>query len=174
MERRDIEIRLTPDDTGLISGYAALWGKPDAFGDVVTPGAFAKSLEQHRAAGTRPLMLWAHDPATPIGVWDAIEEDTRGLKVTGRLVMDATAGRDAFAMVKAGAVDGLSIGFRTTKAQKQPQGGRRVDAMDLIEVSLVARPAQPAARITSVRSHPEAAGIAAHIRQCAERLKGMK
>lgn len=70
-------------------------------------------------------MLWAHDPSTPIGVWDSVTEDATGLKVSGRLVLDASAGRDACVLLKAGAVDGLSIGFRTVKAATIPQGGRR-------------------------------------------------
>lgn len=174
METRDVEVRLAPDDAGAITGYAAVWGQRDAYGDVVTPGAFSKSLEQHRAAGTMPLMLWSHDPARPVGVWTGMTEDDKGLKVEGRLIMDATPGRDAHAFIKAGAVNGLSIGFRTTKAVKTPGGGRRVDGMDLIEVSLVTRPAQPAARITSVRSETATAGLAATIRRCAETIRGNK
>jgi len=164
------ELRFAEGETGVISGYAAVWGKPDSFGDVLVRGAFAASLDQHRAAGTRPLMLWSHDPAAPIGVWDTVAEDAKGLKVEGRLVLDATAGRDAFALLKAGAVDGLSIGFRTVKATSA-KGGRRVEAVDLIEVSLVARPAQTGARLTSVRSDTPAAGLAAMINAAAARLK---
>ncbi|WP_096704234.1 HK97 family phage prohead protease [Magnetospirillum sp. 15-1] len=166
------ELRFAPDDTGVISGYAATWGRPDSFGDIWVKGCFAASLEQHRAAGTRPLLLWAHDPANPIGVWESFVEDATGLKVEGRLVLDATAGRDAFALLKAGAVDGLSVGFRTVKATALPKGGRRVEAVSLIEVSLVARPSQGAARVTSVRSESQAAGLAAYLRLAAERLKG--
>lgn len=165
------ELRFAPDETGVISGYAATWGRPDSFGDIWIKGAFAASLEQHRANGTRPLMLWAHDPTNPIGVWESFTEDNTGLKVEGRLVLDATAGRDAFALLKAGAVDGLSVGFRTVKAATI-KGGRRVEAVELIEVSLVARPAQGAARVTSIRSESPAAGLAAQIRHAAEKLKG--
>lgn len=165
------ELRFAPDETGVISGYAATWGRPDSFGDIWVKGAFAASLEQHRANGTRPLMLWAHDPTNPIGVWESFTEDNTGLKVEGRLVLDATAGRDAFALLKAGAVDGLSVGFRTVKAATI-KGGRRVEAVELIEVSLVARPAQGAARVTSIRSESPAAGLAAYIRHAAEKLKG--
>lgn len=174
LRHRDIEIRLAADESGAVAGYAAVFGQPDAFGDTLVRGAFARSLEQHRAAGTRPLMLWSHDPGNPVGVWDEITEDAKGLKVSGRLVLDATAGRDAHALLKAGAIDGLSIGFRTVKAVTDQKGGRRVEAVDLIEISLVARPAQPAARVTSVRSEPEAAGLAAFVRACAARIGGNK
>lgn len=165
------ELRFAPDETGVISGYAATWGRPDSFGDVWVKGCFAASLEQHRAAGTKPLMLWAHDPTNPIGVWESFVEDSTGLKVEGRLCLEATAGRDAFALLKAGAVDGLSVGFRTVKATALPKGGRRVEAAELIEVSCVARPAQGAARVTSVRSESPAAGLAAYLRNAADRLK---
>jgi hypothetical protein len=169
-ERRAIETRLAPDESGAFEGYASLWGKPDSFGDVLVKGAFAASLAQHRAASTMPLMFWYHDPTAPIGVWDEITEDARGLKVKGHFVLDCTAGRDIHALAKAGAVTGLSIGFHTTKATQLPKGGRRVEAVDLIEISPCTRPSQSAARITSVRSEPAAAGLAAFIRRCAEQL----
>lgn len=168
-----IETRFAPEETGTISGYAAVWGKRDLYGDVVQRGAFAKSLAAHQASGTRPLMLWAHDPARPVGVWSEIREDATGLHVTGTLVMDSTAGRDAHAMLKAQAIDGLSIGFKTVRAAPTA-GGRIVHEMELIEISLVSRPAQAAARVASVRSapfRPEAAGLAAFIRQCAGKLR---
>lgn len=169
-----VEVRFAQGDEGAIEGYAAVFGKSDSFGDVIAPGAFAASLAQHRAANTRPLLLWSHNVDQPIGIWDAIEEDRRGLKVSGRLVLDSTGGRDAHALLKAGAMDGLSIGFMTKKATMLPNGGRRVEAMDLIEVSIVARPAQGAARVISVKSAahavPDAAGLAAFIRQCAARV----
>ena len=166
------ELRFAPDETGVISGYAATWGKPDSFGDVWVKGCFAASLEQHRAAGTRPLMLWAHNPTDPVGTWTSFTEDDVGLKVEGRLCLDATRGRDTFELIRAGCIDGLSVGFRTVKATALPKGGRRVEVVDLIECSLVARPAQGAARVTSVRSESPVAGLAAYIRNCAERLKG--
>ena len=175
LEHRDIEARFATDDAGTISGYAAVWGKRDSFGDILLPGTFAASIVRHRSEGTRPLMLWSHDPAAPVGVWNSVEEDARGLKVSGRLVLDATGGRDAHALLKAGALDGLSIGFRTVKAQSNPKGGRTLSAADLIEVSLVARPAQSAARVTTIKSAasapPAAAGLAALIRASAAKLE---
>ncbi len=167
------ELRFAPDEAGTVAGYAVLWGRRDLYGDVLRPGAFARSLAAHRAAGTRPLMLWAHDPARPVGVWTDLREDATGLRVEGRLVMDATAGRDAHAMLRAGAIDGLSIGFRTVRAEPA-RGGRTVHEVELIEVSLVTRPAQGAARVASVRAaaspHPAAAGLSATIRRCAGKL----
>lgn len=98
-------------DAGEIAGYASVFGGTDAFGDRIAPGAFSRSLAEHRAAGTRPLMLWQHDATKPVGVWTSLAEDERGLKVVGRLTLDSTGGRDAYALLKDGAVGGLSIGF---------------------------------------------------------------
>lgn len=76
------------DSDGVFEGYGSTFGgPPDAYGDVVAPGAFAKSLERHRKAGTRPLLLWMHDASEPIGTWQHVEEDARGLKVRGRLTL---------------------------------------------------------------------------------------
>jgi HK97 family phage prohead protease len=173
-----VQVRFAPDETGIFSGYAAAWARRDAFGDQWMPGAFTDSLRAHAAAGTRPLMLWHHDPTQPIGVWEDIREDDAGLKVTGRLVLDSTAGHDAHALMKAGALDGLSVGFRTVRAAKLPKGGRQVHAVNLIEISPVTLPAQSLARIGAVRSAalaaPEAAGLAAFIREQAARLGARK
>jgi HK97 family phage prohead protease len=173
MERRDFETRLAPpDDAGVIAGYAAVWGKVDAYGDTLVRGAFAASLAAHKASGSRVLMLRGHDPSRPVGAWDSIVEDAKGLKVSGKLVLDSIDGRDAFALMRGDALDGLSIGFRTTKSTPLPGGGRRVEAMNLIEISLVTLPAQSAARITSVRSTADAAGLAAFINAQTAKLKG--
>lgn len=167
-----VETRFAPQETGIVTGYAAVWGKRDAFGDIIERGAFTGTLAEHQAAGTRPLMLWGHDPNRPIGTWTELRETKTGLYVTGQLVMDSTAGRDAFAMLKAQALDGLSIGFRTRRATPRKRG-RNVQEVKLIEISLVTMPAQPAAR-ASVRSanHPAAAGLAALIRRCAGTFGG--
>lgn len=167
-----VEMRFAPEETGIVTGYAAVWGKRDSYGDLWERGAFAASLLEHRTMGTRPSMLWGHDEQRPLGKWTEIREDDNGLHVTGQLVMDSTAGRDAFAMLKAQAIDGLSVGFRTRRATG-PKGRRTVHQVRLIEISIVALPAQLAAR-ASVRSatHPAAAGLAALIRRCAGRLGG--
>lgn len=169
-----IELRFAPDEAGSIAGYAAVWGRRDSFGDTVQPGAFEPSLAAHKAAGTRPLMLRGHDPDVIVGAWTEMREDGTGLHVAGNLVLDSTAGRDAYALLKAQAFDGLSVGFHTVRATPASGGGRLVHEMQLIEVSLVGRPAQAMARVASVRaiaSNPEAAGVAAFIRQCAGHLQ---
>lgn len=138
-----------------ISGYGAVFGNVDAYGDVIAPGAFAKSLAAHKAAGTAPLMLLEHgDAPLPIGVWDEMSEDGHGLQVKGRF-LDTTMGIDAWKAAKAGAITGLSIGFRPVEFEmrSKPEDPRRtLKAVDLVEVSLVGMPANDKARTVSVKS----------------------
>ena len=102
---------------GSFSGYASLFGETDLNRDVVMPGAFLKSIGKRGAAGIR--MLFQHDPAAPIGVWRTVREDARGLFVSGRLMSEVAKGREVLALMRAGAIDGLSIGFRTVRGQNR-------------------------------------------------------
>lgn len=131
---------------GRIEGHASWFGLPDQSGDVVAPGAFAKSLAGLKAAGRSVKLLWQHDPAQPIGVWDQVAEDARGLHVRGRLLTEVAKGAEALALLRAGAVDGLSIGYRAVRASRRPEGGRLLAEVDLWEVSLVTFPMLPEAR----------------------------
>lgn len=167
-----VELRFHPNEAGIITGYAAVWNRADAFGDLVQPGAFAKSLAAHKAAGTRPLMLRGHDPHLIVGAIQDLTEDAKGLKVIGGLVLESRDGADAHALLKAGAMDGLSIGFVTKRATPVKGGGRLVHEVDLIEISLVGRPAQALARVASVRSAPHLAGLADDIRRSTAKLRG--
>ena len=129
----------------MIAGYASVFGARDRGGDRVMPGAFAASLAQ----GRKVRMLWQHDPAQPIGVWEELREDARGLYVKGRLLPDVAKGREALSLVAAGALDGLSIGYRTTRARKTEGGGRELAEVDLWEVSLVTFPMLEDARVAA-------------------------
>jgi HK97 family phage prohead protease len=141
----------TAETVGL-EGHASLWDIPDQGGDVVERGACAASLRRLRAEGRAVRMLWQHDAAQPIGVWDEVEEDARGLRVKGRLLLSVGRGREAWALVRAGALDGLSIGYRTLRASKDARGGRRLHEIDLWEVSLVTFPMLRAARLGAKRA----------------------
>jgi HK97 family phage prohead protease len=138
---------------GAIEGYASLFGATDQGGDVVQKGAYAASLKR-KAGGVK--MLWQHDPARPIGVWDEIREDERGLFVKGRLLTEVQDGREALALLEAGAVDGLSIGYRTVRAEKSASGGRLLHEVELWEVSVVTFPMLPEARATASHDEDEA------------------
>lgn len=137
-----------------ISGYASLFGKCDQGGDVVETGAYGRSLERLSAKGGRIKMLWQHDPAQPIGVWDEVREDALGLWVKGRILTDVEKGREAAALIEAGAIDGLSIGYRTLRATKNDKGGRLLSELELWEVSLVTFPMLPDARVGAKGDDP--------------------
>lgn len=137
------------DGTTRISGYASLFGEADQSGDIVQSGAYAKSLAALKADGGRVKMLWQHDPAQPIGIWDEVREDDRGLWVSGRLLDDVAKGREAARLIAAGAIEGLSIGYRTVRAQKTPEGNRLLLELDLWEVSLVTFPMLPSAKVAA-------------------------
>jgi HK97 family phage prohead protease len=127
-----------------VAGYAAVFGRPDRGGDVVEAGAFARSLQ--RGAGSVPL-LWQHDSARPIGRIEYLREDKRGLRVIARL-SESKAGREAAALLKDGAVRGLSFGYRVREASGEAP--RALKDLDLVEVSLVTLPMQPKARVHAV------------------------
>jgi uncharacterized protein len=147
-----LEIRAV-DDEGAIEGYGSVFGVEDDYGDVVAPGAFAASLKAHKAAGTMPAMLWQHRSDEPCGVWTGMEEDARGLKVMGRLVLESQRGREAHALLKAGALTGMSIGFMSKEwSYDRDTEIRTLTGIDLWEVSLVTFPANGAARVTDVKS----------------------
>jgi HK97 family phage prohead protease len=126
------------------AGYAAIFGRPDRGGDIVKAGAFARSLAR---GGAAVPLLWQHAPARPIGRVEYLKEDRRGLRVIGRL-SDGAAGREAAALLKEGAVRGLSFGYRVRGARGQ--GPRELTELELVEVSLVTLPMQPRARVHAV------------------------
>ncbi|SLN46096.1 Caudovirus prohead protease [Roseovarius albus] len=140
---------LNVTDGTLIEGYASRFDDRDRGGDIVQPGAYAGSLERLRAEGRQVKMLWQHDPAQPIGVWDEVREDAKGLYVKGRLLENVAKAREAAALIAARAIDGLSIGYRTVKAVKDDKGARLLQELELWEVSLVTFPMLPSARVTA-------------------------
>ena len=136
-------------EDGRFTGYASLFGRTDLGRDRVAPGAFGEALRRRGAAGIR--MLFQHDPTRPIGVWEAVEEDGRGLRVTGRLAVASSAGSEIMALMRAGAVDGLSIGFRTVRAERDRRSNvRTITQADLWEISVVTFPMLPDARVAPI------------------------
>jgi hypothetical protein len=150
------ETGFTVTDGTCVAGYASLFGRVDQGGDVVQPGAYAASLKALGAAGRRVKMLWQHDPGQPIGVWDEVREDDRGLYVRGRILTEVAQGREAAALLAAGAIDGLSIGYRTVRASRDGKGQRVLAELDLWEVSLVTFPMLPEARVAAKGEAPDA------------------
>lgn len=143
-DRLEVKAQLAVSDEGEITGTAWPFGTPDRVGDVIEKGAFGAPV-------TLP-MLFAHDQGQVVGVWDQIGETEAGLTVKGRLLVeDVARAREVRAMIRAGAVTGLSIGF-VTKSAKRHAKGRTISALDLHEISIVAVPAHPGAQITSIKS----------------------
>jgi HK97 family phage prohead protease len=151
------------NEAGMLSGYASVFGVMDAHGDVVAPGAFARTLSSMKARGFNVPMYLNHGAAMggdnlPAGVWDELVEDDAGLAFKGRLLgLDTQRGAYNYALVKGGALRGVSIGFRVppggaTYAKEPGKPRRTLKLIDLVEVSLVDDPANPAARVTSVKS----------------------
>ena len=143
--RLEFKADLTVTSEGLIEGIAWPFGSADRVGDVIEKGAFAS------VAAPIP-MLFQHDQSQVIGVWDEITESNEGLTVKGHLlVQDVARAREVHGMILAKAVTGLSIGFQTKAATPRVRG-RTITALDLLEVSIVAVPSHPGAKITSAKS----------------------
>ena len=157
------EVKFAPCDLksveadGTFTGYASLFGEVDLGQDLVMPGAFRESLRLRGARGVK--LLFQHDPNEPIGVWLELAEDSRGLFARGRLMPEVTRAREVLSLMRAGALDGLSIGFRTVKGRTDPTTGvRRLDAIDLWEISVVTFPMLPEARVNAVKRRQAGAG----------------
>lgn len=145
-----LEIKAAGDD-GSLEGYASVFSNVDSYGDRVEPGAFVDSLTKHRREGTMPLMLWQHNPDEPIGVWEDFAEDGKGLWAKGRLLKGVQKAEEAHIRLKAGAVRGLSIGYRVKEAAPD-KGVLSLKKLDLLEVSIVSFPANQRARVEAVKS----------------------
>lgn len=157
-ETKAFELKLDDlTEEGEFEGYAAVFGNLDQTGDIIEPGAFKKTIRESK--GQVPI-LWHHDPYEPIGVSSALEEDEKGLRAKGRLVMETQRGREAHALMKAKAVSGLSIGYQTVKylIEKSPPSApdwsmiRRLKELKLREFSPVTFPANALARVGSVKA----------------------
>ncbi|GAA0548125.1 hypothetical protein FHS83_000955 [Rhizomicrobium palustre] len=149
LTRRSVPARLSSLKEDEFEGYASLFGVADGGGDVVLPGAFATSLRRRPAEKIR--MLYQHSASEPLGVWVDIKEDARGLKVRGRLVLDVVRAREVRALFAEGALNGLSIGFRTIRARKDPGTGHRLlSEIELWEISVVTFPLLAGSLVTAV------------------------
>lgn len=131
-----------------IAGYASVFGVPDTGGDVVLAGAF-------RGAAKGVPLLWQHDAKEPIGFVESLGEDARGLRIVARVVASGR-GEQAVQLLRAGAIDGLSFGYRVKASRPDwVRGVRQLASLDLIEVSLVTFPMQPLARVLGFSTLPE-------------------
>ena len=147
------EVKFSSEKTGVFAGYASKFGGVDAYGDTIIPGAYKATLENRK----RPvLMRWNHY-GDVIGKWTILKEDEQGLYVEGELTPGHSKAGDVHALMKHGAVTGLSIGYRPVKSIENETGGRDLHEIDLVEISVVESPADAHAQISSVKSAIEEA-----------------
>lgn len=165
--RFDVECKFASDKTGVFSGYGAIFGNIDAGGDMIERGAFKQTLREWEDKGKFPPMLLQHgggifgggaDDMLPVGKWTAMEENAKGLKVEGELfALGTERGTYIYEGLKAGALDGLSIGYRVKKegvvhGTKPTEPRRKITAAELVELSIVTFPMNDKARIGAVKS----------------------
>jgi len=167
MER--IEIKFAADEVtakGEFSGYGAVFGNVDSYGDVIAPGAFKSTLADWKQTGKLPPMLLQHggmgltdSDQMPIGKWTKMAEDDRGLYAEGKLInLDTERGKTVYGALSEGVLDGLSIGYRAKEftLRTAPEDPRRtLKSVDLVELSIVTFPANGKARISAVKAASE-------------------
>jgi len=136
---------------GSFEGYASTFNNVDNGYDVVMPGAFTKSLQCRPAS--RVKMLWQHDVTQPIGVWNHVAEDSKGLFVKGRVLREVQKGAEAYALMKEGVIDSMSIGYQTLESDYTNSGIRQLKELGLMEVSLVTFPMNDQATVTTVKNY---------------------
>ena len=141
------------DDQRKFAGYANTFDHLDRAGDITMRGAFLKSIAKHLEVGTKPKMLAHHDTTRPIGVWEVMMEDEKGLYVEGRLTQGVRDADEAYALLKDGALDSMSIGYRVVREEyDRKSGANLLHEVDLHEISLVAIPANQESVITAVKA----------------------
>lgn len=165
MNRLETKASLTVGDAGEITGIAWPFNAgADRYNDVIEKGAFASP--------DKLPILFGHNPNDPVGVWDSIEETAAGLVVKGKLLInDVPRAREIWALVKSGALKGLSIGFTTKASTPRKGGGRTIQKLELAEISLVTVPAHPRAQVTGAKSAAAAIAIAEAIHRAAAALR---
>jgi len=140
------------DDDGSFEGYASVFNNKDLGNDVIRRGAFLESISERSPKGIK--LLYQHKSDEPIGVIDSLEEDTKGLKIKGRLAMGTQKGKEVFELMKIGALDSMSIGYRLKPDgyKYDPKDKKRIiKSVDLMEISLVTFPMNPKAKVTKVK-----------------------
>lgn len=150
-------------EEGTFEGYASVFNNQDEGNDIIAPGAFKKTLKKKGAEKIR--MLWQHQWDKPIGVWDDAFEDSKGLFVKGRLLTELHYGKEALTMLRAGALDAMSIGYRTVKATRDEDNNTRtLTEIELWEVSLVTFPMNTLSRVTGVKGLWDERMVEEHLR----------
>ena len=142
----------TPLEEGSIEGYASVFGGVDSYGDTIEKTAFDNVIK----SGQKPLMFYQHNRwSIPIGVWEELSVDAKGLKVKGRLNLELEEAREVYSALKFGSLNGMSIGFRM-KDKDYEYDDEDIchikNISELLEISIVNFPADKEARISNVKS----------------------
>lgn len=150
----ELDVKAVTDE-GEFEGYASVFNIVDLGNDIVLPGAFTKSLARRPAAKVK--MLRSHKPDDPVGIWTDLQQDDKGLRAKGRLILETTLGRETHILMKAGALDGLSIGYRSLKDRyDRSKGTRLLEELDLPEISILAFPMNTRATVSRVKGEDAA------------------
>lgn len=154
LETKSLEFKATVADDGTFSGYCSVFDNTDSYGEVVKKGAFLTSLNVWQSKNKMPPILWQHSRSDVIGVWTKLYEDEKGLYGEGKLLInDVAKAREAYALIKNGAIDGLSIGYYTKKwAFNEDEDTLELLELDLKEVSIVTFPANADSTVDNVKT----------------------
>lgn len=164
IERKFASVKLdAPTEAGAFEGYGAYFSNMDSYGDVIVPGAFKEAIRAAKAGDAWPAMLlqhggWSAEDMSPIGIWTAMSEDAKGLRVSGQLCLDTQRGAEMYALMKMEprpAIAGLSIGYiakKYTVGTKPTEPRRTLEAVDLFEISLVTFPANEKSLVDGIKS----------------------
>lgn len=147
-----LDVKSLKED-GTFEGYGSVFNVIDSYRDIVMPGAFAASLSKRKSSGIK--LLWQHDSSQPIGIWEDLAEDQKGLWGRGRLLTDVSQqAREAHGLLKAGAINGLSIGYREIKSEPHADkpGVVKLTELDLREISIVTFPANDKSNVDHVKA----------------------
>lgn len=152
LDIQNIEFKFDEEKAGSFSGYASVFGGVDADGDTIIAGAYKKTI----ANRSRPVQLRWNHYGDVIGKWTRIEEDEKGLYVEGELTPGHSKAQDVYALLKHGAISGLSIGYRPVKYEENDNGGYDLKEIELVEISVVESPADNAAHVADIKNLDEA------------------
>ena len=140
-------------EAGDLEGYASVFDSVDRGGDIIDKAAYDKEIKEWQSGKKLPKMLFNHDPSKVIGVWTGYQKDSKGLKLTGRLLLELPLGKDVYTMLRASAIEGLSIGYRTRDYEMVDKTSNRLlKDIELFETSVVTIPMEPKATVTSVKT----------------------
>lgn len=149
------------DESRTFSGYASVFGGVDSYGDTIIKGAYTKTLQDR----SRPVQLKWNHWGPVIGKWIEVKEDEKGLFVTGSLAKGHSQADDTWALLKHGAISGMSIGYRVVHGIKNANGGQDLHEIDLVEISVVESPADLGAQITDLKSAERLRDVEHYLRQ---------